>query len=401
MTCKRCGNVIAGNEQFCTKCGLPVTAQPKSSGKKANVKLIAGISSGVAVLLIVLIVIIVMHGRVSVDKYINDSLSVSGYSGYAKATASSVLDIEGLEAALGASRRYYYTDYSLSDCISYNLSKYENISNGEVIVASITIDYDRANNLGFKKKLTGKQSYTKEYTISGLTELTTIDPFAVVTGVLYDKTSGKCSIAYNQNYNETVGTFGVRYYDGGYLQIVNGSGVQLARLSFSTNSGAYVSTNKITLSVDASGDEYASSGFLLKSTTQEIEPATCDYLKSDGDLSAEAYNTLKSRAIKNFVEDYKDAEYVKAIFGYDAQGDGEGGWFSTYYNQVRFVFRCQEYGETRYRCAVFYDVKLYSDGTIRNIDTLDPSITDSFESVEKLEETLTSNWQNINTIAEK
>lgn len=92
---------------------------------------------------------------------------------------------------------------------------------------------------------------------------------------------------------------------------------------------------------------------------------------------------------------------MKAIFGYDAQGDGGGGWFSTYYNQVRFVFRCQEYGETRYRCAVFYDVKLYSDGTIRNIDTLDPSITDSFESVEKLEETLTSNWQNINTIAEK
>lgn len=50
---------------------------------------------------------------------------------------------------------------------------------------------------------------------------------------------------------------------------------------------------------------------------------------------------------------------------------------------------------------VFYDVKLYSDGTIKDIDTLDPSITNSFESVEKLEETLTSNWQKINTIAEK
>ena len=49
MTCKRCGNIIAGNEQFCTRCGLPVAAQPKKSGKKANVKLIVGISSGAAV----------------------------------------------------------------------------------------------------------------------------------------------------------------------------------------------------------------------------------------------------------------------------------------------------------------------------------------------------------------
>ena len=88
MTCKRCGNVIAGNEQFCTKCGLPVAAQPKKSGKKTNVKLIVGISSGAAVLIIAIIVTLLMLGRVSADKYISDSISVSGYSGYATATAS-------------------------------------------------------------------------------------------------------------------------------------------------------------------------------------------------------------------------------------------------------------------------------------------------------------------------
>ena len=72
MTCKRCGNVIAGNEQFCTRCGLPVAAQPKKSGKKANIKLIVGISSGAAVLIIALIVTFVLLGRVSADKYISE-----------------------------------------------------------------------------------------------------------------------------------------------------------------------------------------------------------------------------------------------------------------------------------------------------------------------------------------
>ena len=401
MTCKRCGNIIAGNEQFCTRCGLPVAAQPKKSGKKANVKLIVGISSGAAVLIIALIVTFVLLGRVSADKYISDSISVSGYSGYGTATASSTVDFEGLELALGLSNQYYHSDYSLSDCISYSLSNYNNISNGDVIVATITIDYDMANSLGFKKKLVGKESYTKEYTISGLTELTTIDPFAVITGVLYDKTSGKCSIGYNKNYNETVGAFNVRYYDGGYLQIVNSSGNQLAKLSYTVNSGAYVSTNKVTVSVsNVSGDEFADRGFLLKSTTQEIEPSTCDYLKSDSELSAEAYNTLKNRAIKEFTDDYPGAEYIKSYFGYDAEGDGGGIWDS-YNNQLRFAFKTQEYGETRYRCAVFYDLKLYSDGTIKDIDNLSPTVKSAAATLEEIEENQTSSWQTFNTVAEK
>jgi len=173
--------------------GAPAAPQqPKEKKPLLKNKLFLGLMAGGAVLLlaiIIVVIIILQPKKVDVSKYVN--IDYSGYDGYA--TADVYLDEWGLYAEIMEAKGKRNFDYSdledytdllgkgvtiavAMDTIELTLDKEENISNGDVITATITYDNEIANEVDIE--FVGE---TVSITAGGLETVHEVDPFEGLT----------------------------------------------------------------------------------------------------------------------------------------------------------------------------------------------------------------------------
>lgn len=171
---------------------------------------------------------VISNGKISAEDYISNEINFKGYNGYATVSADDVFDYTRLIADLGEPNYSgtdsnlvnsivdYGSDYTIESHISVSFDKSENLKNGDEITAIISIDYGMINSMNFKKELTGKVTYSKTYTVSGLEEADGIDPFGIIKSVNYDALNGSSSINYNNEYNKDFGDYSVHCYEDSY-----------------------------------------------------------------------------------------------------------------------------------------------------------------------------------------
>ena len=225
MFCKECGHEMPDGVMFCPECGakqdgnaaqtnasgtqaagaVPVGQVPQPQGEvpkkqiQIDKKWMAPIAVVAGVVVVAGIVSMTMKPTIKLDKYME--VSSEGYNTVGKATLS--FDTEKfekdyekkLEKALkkGKNKKNknayqasaylpdYFGDYDptseaanlLSDAVSGELDKTSSLSNGDVITYQWNCDDDYVlNKYGFKLKYSDIQ-----YTVSGLEEAETFDPF--------------------------------------------------------------------------------------------------------------------------------------------------------------------------------------------------------------------------------
>ena len=233
MFCQNCGNQVPDHVAFCPFCGneMPVEQEPVRKERPAvNKKVIAVFISVVLVVAAAVIVILTLTSRVFVSKYISDAISPEGYDGYAKVSPEDVVDYEAIINELGRAKYNRLGDDLLEDAIDVSFDKSTLLSNGEEITATITIDYKYINSYDFSKKLSGKKSYEKTYVIENLPSAEQVNPFDAINLVIYDKTEGKCSVQYKNNYQKQYGKYTLRISGENELELVDSLGSVLTTL---------------------------------------------------------------------------------------------------------------------------------------------------------------------------
>lgn len=374
--CPTCNYTFEGEGIICPNCGAyPVqdisdarnhsVVDRKNKpirNKHINHKRIIPIGIVLCLVCFIAIIIISQAGTISAKKYIIDSPTFSGYDGFAKISDDDVFDYELLELDIGEQKRVAW-DTDPFDYIDIEVDKTDHISNGDVVTATITINYDRFNSFEFDKKLGGKKKYTKKYTAKGLEEPTVIDPFEGAKYVVYDKTSNQCIIKLDDDYGKDFGIFHVSYNDEHI--IVSKPDDAPNWIGYKYNIDDLETNNCVTVSIDCDDDKYGNYGILISPTSKQIEPIISDYLINGNNILKEDYNELISLATHE-MKSYStkpDLKFIKAYFSSDRLSDGsyaDTGCF----NQICCLFSYNFYGRTRYAHVDFNDVKQLSTGVL-------------------------------------
>ena len=160
------------------------------------------------------------------DPFADLSLTFSGISGIGKADMK------------------YSGSYSFIDSYSFSVDKAYNLTNGDKVKATVYVDDEYALSEGYRISTT-----EKEYTVSGLTEPTPLDPFEDLE-LTYDGYSG-------------IGSVTSYEYFGDYDFI--------SAYSFSADKTNNLSNgDTITVTASINADSALQKGYVIESTTQEF-----------------------------------------------------------------------------------------------------------------------------------
>jgi hypothetical protein len=380
----------------------PVPPTPPITNKNKSKALPVAIIAIVVVVIALIAVFaskggISASGKINVGDYINQNVELSGYDGYGTLTDRDVFDydkfINDVLADYSQNMNEDFTDGN----INVNLDKTSDLSNGDNVNVSIYVNLESLNSYGFNKKIVGDEEYNFTCTIGGLNEPVTINPFDMIDTVIVDVTDNKCYLEKNENYNENVDGFTVRYYgDDGDLQIVNSENNVVGTISYYTDLGIYNSTGKVRLTLSCEDENtYISSGVKISPIIYEADAITCNFVNDLSQISDEDFEKMKNIAIDEFTTMYPLANYECTYFGYDKAGEGNKnwGWDDGHFNQLKFAFSYVESGTTYYECVNFYDLKVSENGTICNYDEVNPETGSSVETISELEEDQNEKWQ--------
>lgn len=429
MFCEKCGKQIENDELFCENCGAKVEQETEGTHKEllsntvekiknpANKKLIAIVSAVSVIVVIAIIVLVSLLNRVSAEKYINDEINFYGYNGYATVSVEDVYDYYGLSDALGNANYFDLNNdllntlvssvsgYSLFELISVSFDKYDMLSNGDEVTATIRIDYDLINQFKFDKKLVGKKEYTKTFTVSGLEEAKVIEPFGIIQSVTYDVTNDSSSIIYNEEYLENFEDYSVHYYKDSYsepkLEVVNKDNNTIMYITYNSDSNAYSSTKQIAVNAYYEETELCPEGLIVAPTKKQYDPLIVDYLRDKDSISKESLTQLKNVADKDIGYYNSKAKFEKAFFGCTDKND------DNFDNAIVFVYSYEDLWseKTNYIEVKIEDIKINSKNEL--IDYTDSSdyvygfyASSGYDSISALEDDLknSNGWTEITTV---
>ena len=446
MFCTKCGAQIDDNALICPNCGEEVEKLEKKisettqqnvysnnyadSGspygsklssvitkKPINKKTLAIVIGAIVAVIALISIISISSSRVNAGKFINDEITFNGYNGYATINTSEIYDYTNLDIALGGTKYSdKYKDSLWGDLIdggaslatnayiSIEVDKEDHLKNGDVVNATIEINYDGINKvLKTRKKLKGKKVYKEKYKVKGLEEPTLIDPFEVINSVSYDMTGNYNStdILYNVEYNKNIGEFNVRYisnnsYSSNLLEILDSENERIGTISFSDDDSAYTSTKKISISTNLEEDDLQAYGIILSSTKKEYTPLTVSYLTKADKMSAKDFNALKKLATDEFAASYNGSKYKEAYFCCDNNPSYE-------VNSIYFIYSYKSsYNQKiEYGYAKINNLKINSNNEITNID--DAYIYENiyYDSIDAIKTRLNDSWDNVSKVSVK
>lgn len=177
MICPNCKNEIPEDSLFCPECGAKsgkkgeIPKEPGKSKGKRNLGIIIGGLLGIC------LIFAIAHTLIKPEINLNEYLTVS-FNGYDTAgSATAKFDTERFqEEYRGKLRSSFVSDY-----LDWSLDPIKNLSNGDLVQLSWDCeDEDVLSRYGYKLK-----HEDASYTVEGLKEITTFDPFEGVD-VIFD-----------------------------------------------------------------------------------------------------------------------------------------------------------------------------------------------------------------------
>ena len=386
--CHNCGNQVSDEAVFCPFCAsrLQQTQDAQKNRPVLDKRTIAVAAGALAGLVLLVVVIVSLTSRVYIGKYIADKISPEGCDGYAQVSAQDIVDYDAIISELGRAKYNSIGDEMLDDAIDVSIDKSTQLSNGDQINVEISVDYKYVNSYDFSKKLSGKKTYKRTYTIENLLPAEQMDPFDAIDVVIYDKTQSNYILQFKTDYKRQYGEYTVRVSDEGDLELTDSSGSVLSAVYLEGSASGYSSTGKLTVTADFDEEQLQKIGIVIKEKETKIVPAECNYLGDGNSVSKNDFEALKEKALKTAREHYTDAVYEATYFNFDPAGKGGETLFSSgYYNRVQFLFSYVAYGEKKYVSACFNNVKLLSTGKIYNMDDLECRIGSSYSRAQAFE----------------
>lgn len=269
--------------------------------KKTHVGLIVGIICGVVVLIIIAVIVlfVLWNKKEKVDLTNYTTIEYSGYNGdgYAMVVfdyASFEEDVEViLEKKHTQNQNSWWSDtYYVEEAFSYSLDSYNDLSNGD----EITLTYNINNELieDYKIELVGKDMV---YTVEGLEELTTINPFEGVN-VVFSGVDGNISAeVVNNSSNDFVNNYVGFYLDKSYGICVG---------------------DEVTVTLNMSNENAAYYGYNFTETEKTFVCSEGDsYVKTLADLDKETIKKMQNFALKCVEDNYKDESYTTGDWNYE------------------------------------------------------------------------------------
>lgn len=449
MYCEKCGNPLQDDERFCPKCGLAVGEAPAASSidfsrlknqsvqkaaaikekvekntRKISKKHLAAIAAVAAAAVLAVVIFSVGSNKVNPNQFFKSEkeLDIRGYNGYASISAGSFFDADafltdlaggedGLLKIANSLLREELGGYGgnmtswgliepedvLSElrggAFDYTADKTENLSNGDKVTVTVTIDRDSLQKYNFKKKIKGGESFEKTYTIEGLSEVTTLDPFEYISGVRYDVVDNQTQIVYNTAFNKSYGSFIATAYEEDRLQIKDGTGSVVTTIRFYADAGSYNATKKVSVRIDESTDSYLSKGFAFPLVSKDYDPVLIDYMSAQDAFGVAQFNALKLKADEKLNE-YSPV-YQKAIFCTDA---------GTRSNKLVFIYTFKnDDDETKYIYTYIEGLKIDTAGKIitDNVELRTDGWwgVDTYDSMDALIAEFQNNWSTVSAIS--
>ena len=253
MFCEKCGAQMENDSRFCLNCGAPVAAAPAAApvaappapGKSGffankNNVIILSVAAAVVAVIVVVCILLGLPKTIYMDDYITiryDGLSTQG-------TARLVLDGEALEAALMEEMsatemqmleaKLFKSEYVLE------LSKTENLSNGDEISIILIIDNEVAKDYNVQFKLRNET-----VTVEGLKEPVFLDPFQDLE-ITYSGFAPNAQVQLQNNATNECLQNNVYYYiDNGYnLEEGETFTVEASFSEYDANQAGYIILHK-------------------------------------------------------------------------------------------------------------------------------------------------------------
>lgn len=437
MFCPKCGKVLDEDEVFCSNCGTRIDDNANgsyqnannnspssiqggnyqsesittvSSKKPVNKKIIAVAVVLFAIIIFAMIALVISNGKISAEDYISDEINFKGYNGYATVSATDVFDYDRLITDLGQSNYSgtdssiinsivdYGSDYTVESHISVSFDKSENLKNGDEITAIISIDYGMINSMNFEKELTGKDTYSKTYTVSGLEDAEGIDPFGIVASVNYDIADKSSSINFNNEYIEDFGEYNAHYYEDSYgnaqLEIVNSDNNPVAYVSYSSDGNSYSSTKQVTVNAKYTTTDYYTDDLIILPLSKQYEPLIIDYLKTADCVSSEAVSELQKHSFDE-LNSYDGPKLQKVDFLYENEQNEDKVNAVAYIYSYNFKFD----NSTLYIAVYAENIKVNDSEEITNLDDIFFRKTSSSNSIGEVEEELKSYGWSVSEIS--
>ena len=363
--CAFCGKELAENEK-CT-CAASLENENKVKAKKRSLVMLAGAAVLVIVAAVALFAIIGAAKKADPFDYI--TVNYAGYNtcGYVEvdfdrdALLSEFIGEEPTEAEEMDEYLGWYNEYErYYDAIDYTYPEDENLSNGDTFTITVTVS-DFA-----KSKI---KSGSKEFTVSGLDVLETVDIFADIE-VVYEGVAGEATASINRLSDE--------FY------------IQDCTFSFSDNYDLSPG-DKVTVTITSIDQltEY----YRIVPKEQSKEFVVGDLPKYVTSVEQLPKDTIDEIA-KLFLEEKKEDAVDEAFFSYGepelygtylmVAKDSEG-WFVKH-NRLEIIvcydeFIDGEFNDKLYFPLIFTDILVNVDGTI-NIEFEDGSSATFYTDIE-------------------
>lgn len=359
-----------------------------------NLKRVIVIISAIVAVVSVIAGAAIAGSKVSVDNYIVDEIAFSGFNGYGKIDTynSKIINYEKLYTDLEIEQSDLASVFGEEAVLGegFDISNDANsgsLKNDDIVKYTITVDYDKINNLG-KKKLKGKEVITKEYRVSGLKEATNINPFDAIEKVIVSYKYNSYHV--NLQFNSKIDNFDVlceSYYSLGYNFMV---GEDKIGVGFDVPSIANINAgDKITITLSQKPDYYSKYGIIFTSTSQEFSVLTAEALTSASNINQSSYNKAKALFEKE-TKSNSNGEYTFAdMFFYSEIGN----YTKTVTNEIIAVYKFKSNSVGSEDEYVYYYInspEISSDGELvtSNVTVNHGSLSNSYHSQNELETAL-------------
>ncbi len=372
------------------------TSKKSASKKNKIIKgvIIGGVSAILAFVIAVvsIIAIVISVTRVSLEDYMLSEPQYVGVNGYGSVDASALIDYDALDEKITDDDydeySWFYGGYTTArDYISITYPENNGrLSNGDEIEITVNIDKEgMKNNSSFKKTISGSDTQTFKYTVSGLSEAVVVDAFDIVEKVVYDTVNDSKDIYVKEDYTRDYGNGVSAIYEYGQLKIsVYDNWVYSTYIEMNYDD-LQPESQTVTLYIDAAQDEFAADGFIFESVEKEFELNVISRLKS-ADITETELTTLKTLA-DNYMDDNLGAgkhNFQKANGYYTSNDDGKYLGLIVFY----YTFDDKTYG------VYFEGLKQDQTGSIYKLEEVEAESIETwlfnemvgYDSVEKFEE---------------
>lgn len=293
MKCEKCGKVNSKNKKFCVECGTKLEEKlnkSKKEIKKIDIKEILkdkkklSVLIGIFIALILIIYFALFHRKsYTIDEVCN--INVEGYNGYATLTIS--LKDEYKETPV----------QKLYDLVDWEISKEENLKNGDIVKIRFIYDEEKSKNTGVKIKR------VYEFKVSGLEDGKVLDLFKDLE-ISYSSKSPYLKLTVTNNSIDTR-KYVVRY---------SIESLDTTKSNYYIKGGYYKNDEPIKITATYDEEKVGEDGYIVTNTSKEYNIGTQDtYFTERSQFTEEMEKEINKLMIEE-VKKHATPSLMKSVY---------------------------------------------------------------------------------------